>query len=60
MAFISKGMCPMTHEKRIRMNKIPYASAIRSIMYSILCIRPDVSHALSVTSKYQANPGEGH
>ena len=40
------------------MSSIPYASAIESIMYSILCTRPGVSYALSITSRYQANPGE--
>ena len=42
------------------MSMIPYASAIRSIMYITLCTRPDVSYTLSVTSRYQSNPGEGH
>jgi hypothetical protein len=42
------------------MNGIPYASAIGSIMYAMLCTRPDVSYALSMTSRYQANPGESH
>ena len=42
------------------MNPIPYASDIGSIMYAMLCTRPDVSYALSVTSRYQSNPGIGH
>ena len=42
------------------MEKIPYASVIGSIMYAMLCIRPDVAFALSVTSRFQANPGESH
>ena len=42
------------------MGKVPYASAIRSIMYAMLCTRPDVSFALSVTSRYQSDPGEIH
>ena len=29
-------------------------------MYAMLCTRPDVSYALSVTSRYQANPGMEH
>ena len=29
-------------------------------MYAMLCTRPDVSYALSITSIYQANPGEKH
>ncbi|KAG8497202.1 hypothetical protein CXB51_008577 [Gossypium anomalum] len=46
---LSKEMCPST-----------YASAIGSIMYAMLCTRPDVSYALSMTSRYQVDPGEGH
>ena len=42
------------------MSEIPYASAIGSIMYAMICTRPDVSFALSVTSRYQSCPGEGH
>ena len=42
------------------MEKIPYASAIGSIMYAMLCTRPDVTFAISVTSRFQANPGESH
>ncbi|KAK9036866.1 hypothetical protein V6N11_021790 [Hibiscus sabdariffa] len=42
------------------MSQIPYASAIGSIMYAMICTRLDLSYALSMTSQYQANPGEGH
>jgi hypothetical protein len=42
------------------MRVIPYASAIRSIMYTILSTHPDVSYALSATSRYQSNYGEAH
>ena len=42
------------------MNAIPYASAMGSIMYAMLCTRPDVSYALSATSRYQSDPGESH
>ena len=40
------------------MSKISYASAIGSLMYAILCTRSDIAHAVSVTSRYQSNPGE--
>jgi hypothetical protein len=42
------------------MRAIPYASAIGSIMYAMLCTHPDVSYALSATSRYQSNYGEAH
>ncbi|GJR98351.1 retrotransposon protein, putative, ty1-copia subclass [Tanacetum coccineum] len=39
-------------------NRVPYASAIGSIMYAMTCTRPDVSFALSMVSRHQQNPGE--
>jgi hypothetical protein len=42
------------------MRVIPYALAIGSIMYVMLCTRSDVSYALSATSRYQSNYGEAH
>ena len=57
---LSKKMCPSTPEEIERMSKIPYASVIGSLMYAMLCIRPDIAHAMSVTSRYQSNPGEEH
>jgi hypothetical protein len=39
---------------------IPYTWDIRFIMYVMVCIRPDVFYALSITSRYQFNVGEDH
>ena len=49
---LSKKQCPMTPDELEKMSKIPYASAIGSIMYAMICTRPDVSCALSMTSRY--------
>ena len=57
---LSKSLCPQTQDEMTRMNLIPYSSAIGSIMYAMLCTRPNVSYALSVTSRYQSDPGLGH
>ena len=57
---LSKTQCPASKEERERMSRIPYASAIGSIMYAMLCTRPDVAYALSITSRYQSDPGESH
>ncbi|XP_057996503.1 secreted RxLR effector protein 161-like [Hevea brasiliensis] len=51
-------MCPKTQIEKEKMDRIRYASAIGSIMYVMLCTRPDVSYALSINSRYQANPSE--
>jgi sulfur relay (sulfurtransferase) DsrC/TusE family protein len=57
---LSKSQCATTPDEQKRMSTIPYASAIGSIMYAMFCTRPDVSFALSVTSRYQSNFGEAH
>ncbi|GKA76938.1 retrovirus-related pol polyprotein from transposon TNT 1-94 [Tanacetum coccineum] len=43
-----------------RMSKVPYASAVGSLMYLMVCTRPDISYAVSVVSRYLANPGKNH
>ena len=57
---LSKSQCPRTPDELNKMKEIPYASAIGSIMYAMLCTRPDVSFALSCASRFQSNPGEEH
>ena len=42
------------------MSRVPYTSAIGSLMYAMVCSRPDLSHALSVVSRYIANPSKQH
>jgi Reverse transcriptase (RNA-dependent DNA polymerase) len=57
---LGKKHCPSTNAELETMKKIPYASVIESIMYAMIYTRPDVSYALSVTSRHQANPGIAH
>jgi hypothetical protein len=57
---LSKTQGPATAEERERMTNIPYASAVGSIMYAMLCTRPDIAHAVSLTSRYQSDPGMEH
>jgi len=57
---LSKTQCPRMADERECMSKVPYASAIGSIMYAMISTCPDVSYALSVTSRYQSDPGESH
>ena len=57
---LSKKMSPKTPEERNRMSSIPYASAVGSIMYAMLCTRPDVAYALGIASRFQADPREDH
>ena len=57
---LRRSQSPQTAAERVEMSTIPYASAIGSIMYAMVCTRPDVSFALSACSRYQSNPGLVH
>ena len=57
---LSKTMSPKTTEEMAKMAKVPYASAIGSLMYAILCTRPDIAYIVSVTSRFQSNLGLEH
>ena len=49
---LSKRMSPKTSEERNRMSFIPYASAVGSTMYAMLCTRLDVAYALGIVSRF--------
>ena len=57
---LSKDQCPKTTEENKQMRAVPYASAVNSLMYVILCTRQDLCHAVSLISRYQQNPGPDH
>ena len=42
------------------MKKIPYASAVGSLMYAQTCTRPDISFAAGMLGRYQSDPGFEH
>ncbi|GJS78240.1 retrotransposon protein, putative, ty1-copia subclass [Tanacetum coccineum] len=49
---VSKDLCLKTDEELDKMSRVPYASAIGSIMYAMTYTRPDVSFALSMFLVY--------
>ena len=57
---LSTALSPQTEEEVERMSRVPYASAVGSLMYAMVCTRPDISQAVSVVSRYMANPGKVH
>ena len=57
---LSKTQIPTTAENRKRMKVIPYASAIGSIKYVMLCTRPIVYPALNLAREYNSDLGVDH
>ena len=57
---LSKTQNPTMTENRKRMKVIPYASAIGSIKYVMLCTKPIVHLAMSLARGYNSDPGQDH
>ncbi|GJV02855.1 retrotransposon protein, putative, ty1-copia subclass [Tanacetum coccineum] len=49
--------CPVMDCDVERMSKVPYANVVGSLMYLMVCTRPDIAYAVSVVSRYLTNPG---
>ena len=57
---LSADQSPVTNQEREDMMGVPYANAVGSVMYMMLCTRPDLAHSISVLSRYMGNPGRDH
>ena len=53
-------MSPNNEVEREYMSRVPYANGIGSLMYAMVCTRPDISYAVGVVSRYMHNPGKDH
>lgn len=56
---LSAKLSPETDEKE-HMSCVPYSSFIDSLMYAMVCTRPDISHVVSVVSRYMENSSKEH
>ena len=57
---LSKEQSPKTPQEVEDMRRYPYASAVGSLMYAMLCTRPDICYAVGMVSRFQSNPGPDH
>ncbi|KAH9291001.1 hypothetical protein KI387_044130 [Taxus chinensis] len=57
---LSKEQCPMTEQERNHMSKVPYSSVVGSLMYAMVCTRPDITHAMGAVSRFMSDPGKEH
>ena len=42
------------------MSRVPYASTVESLMYAMLCTRPDICFVVGIVSRFQSKPGPDH
>ena len=57
---LSSSMCPSNEAERKEMSRVPYASTIGSLMFAMICTRPDIAQAVGAVSRYMTNPGGEH
>eukprot|EP00253_Pinus_taeda_P005574 PITA_05574 len=55
---IKRDWCPKTQEEEEDMSYVPYASDVGSLMYAMVCTRPDIAHAVGVLSKFMSKLGK--
>ena len=53
---LSNDQRPKTLEEENIMRQVSYASVVGSLMYAMLCIRPNICYSVGMVSRYQSNP----
>lgn len=57
---LTKRKCLSIKEEKKRMQKVPYVSTIKSLMYLMVCARADIAYAVGPVSCFLLNPGKEH
>ena len=46
--------------EKLDMQRVPYASAMRSLMYAMICTSLDIPHVVGTINRFLSNPGREH
>ena len=57
---LNLDICPKSIEEKEKMSKVPYSSAIQSMMYAMMCTHPDICYVVRLASRFQSNPSMKH
>jgi len=49
-------MCPKNEDDLEDITNVLYASVVRSLMYAMVCTRPDIAQVVGVLSRFMSNP----
>ena len=55
---LSSKQCPQSPEEE--MSRVSYASAVRLLMYAMVCTRSDLAYTVSTVIRFMSNPGKQH
>ncbi|MCO5586559.1 hypothetical protein L7F22_040500 [Adiantum nelumboides] len=53
---LRKNDCLKSDAEKAKMEKVPYSSAVGSLMCAMVSTQPDIAFAVGVVSRYMANP----
>ena len=51
---------PTTDKEKQEMERVPYASVVGSLMYAMVCTRPDIAHTVGTVNHFLSNPSKEH
>ncbi|GKD76273.1 retrovirus-related pol polyprotein from transposon TNT 1-94, partial [Tanacetum coccineum] len=57
---LDRSTIPGTDKEVKYMKTVPFSCTVQSLMYAMVCTRPNLAHAVSVVSRFMANPGKAH
>ena len=57
---MTTSMSPTTPESISSMAGVPYKEAIGSLIYLMMCTRPDIAYAVGHAARFSQNPGKAH
>ena len=52
---LNAKQCPRGEKEKAKMSKVPHASAVISLMYAMVCARPDIAFVVGTVSRYISN-----
>ena len=51
---------PKIEDEKKQMKSVPYANTVGSLIYAMICTKPNIAHVVSVVSRFMANPRSSH
>ena len=54
---LSSKLCPQSPEEEEKMSRVPYASVVGSLIYTMVYTGPDLAYAVSKVSQFMSNLG---
>ena len=57
---LSFKKCPSMEDEVKYMTRVQYPDVVACLMYAMVCTKCDISHAISMVSRYMRNPGKEH